>query len=170
MNYLQECHESLNWLSSVSFRFRPKSEDVVQKGLLLANAFEKLSLDEKNKIIESLAPNLDMKLFSLSGWMAEAAINEENEILVRGALILHLLENFRLDYRENIRYLILIAFAANELGFEFAAIADPLMYMASPQAKQYLSEFSNRDIGLNKLSSFGIKGEKIDGIFRFSRL
>ncbi|MCA3176879.1 MAG: hypothetical protein ING36_15335 [Burkholderiales bacterium] len=170
MNYFQDCSEILNWLATVSFRFRPKSNESVKKGLLLTEAFEKLSFDERNQIIDSLPSGLDMKLLALSGLMAEAAINTKNVSFVKGALVLHLLENFRKDYRENIRYLVLIAFAANELGINFSSVVDSLANVASTRAKGHLDDFTVRDIGLNKLSSFGVKGEVMNGIFHFSPL
>ena len=170
MNYFQDCSELLNWISSVSFRFRPKSKDPVEKGLLLAGTFEKLSFEEKSQIIEILPSGLDMKLLALSGFMAEAAINTKNTSLIRGALVLHLLENFRKDYRENIRYLVLIEFAANEIGINFSSVVDSLMDIASAQAKRYLVDFSTRDVSLNRLSSLGIKGDIINGVFQFSPL
>lgn len=171
MNYSKACSEGLKWLASISFRFRPKpSEMVEEKGLLLANNFEKLSFDERDKMIANFAPGLDMKLLTLSGFMAEAAINTKNGSLIKGALILNVMENFRKDYRENIRYLVLIAFAGNELGVNFFSVVNSVIYIASSQAKQHLVDFSVRDVGLNRLSSFGIEGEINNGIFRFSPL
>jgi hypothetical protein len=170
MNCFQDCCEILNWLANISFRFRPKSNEAVEKGLLLTAAFEKLSLEERDKIVETLPDVLDMKLLALSGFMAEAAINTRNALFIKGALVLHLMENFRQDYRENIRYLVLIDFAADELGINFSLAADSLMNMASAQAKVHLNDFLGRDKGLNKLSSFGIKGEMINGQFHFSPL
>lgn len=170
MNYFQDCSEILNWLATFSFRFRPKSNEPFEKGLLLSEAFEKLSVEERNQIIEILPSGLDMKLLALSGFMAEAAINTKNVSFIKGALALHLLENFRKDYRENIRYLVLIAFAANELGINFSSVVDSLANVASTRAKGHLDDFSAREPSLNKLSSFGIKGEVVNGIFHFSSL
>jgi hypothetical protein len=170
MNYFQDCSEILNWLATMSFRFRPRSNEAVEKGLLLADAFEKLSLGERHKIVETLPLILDMKLLVLSGFMAEAAINTRNALFIKAALVLHLLENFRKDHRENIRCLVLIDFAADEIGINFSLVVDALMNMASAQAKAHLNDFSGRDKGLNRLSLFGIKGEMINGIFIFSPL
>ncbi|WP_211474739.1 hypothetical protein [Collimonas humicola] len=170
MNYFKNCLEILNWLATVSFRFRPKSNEAVEKGLLLAETFDKLSLKEKSEIVKILPSGLDMKLLALSGFMAEAAINKKNADYIKGALVLHLLENFRRDYRENIRYIVLIAFAANEIGINFSSVIDSLSDVASVEAKRHLNNFSARDKNLNKLSSFGIKAEVVDGIFYFSQL
>lgn len=171
MSYFNDCSDGLNSLAYVSFRFRPKSDEWTrQKGALLAGNFEKLSFDERNVITEKIASGLDKKLLALSGFMAEAAINTKNASLIKCALILHVMEGFRIDYRENIRYLVLIEFAAKRLGVNFPSVVDSVTNIASHHAKQHLVDFAARDVALNMLSSFGIKEEMNNGVFRFSPL
>lgn len=153
------------------FSFSTKAHDLAGRHvLLLPHAFENLSSEERSRIIDNLAPGVDMKLLALSGFIAEAAINTRNAALIKAGPILILLENFRKDYRENIRYLVLIAFAANELGINLPFVINSILHIASDQAKQHLVNFSCRDPELNKLSSFGVKGEMSGGYFQFSRL
>lgn len=99
MSYFKECSDGLNWIASVSFRFRPKPHDLAGRHvLLLSHAFENLSSEERSRIIDNLAPGVDMKLLALSGFIAEAAINTRNAALIKAGLILILwggISNFR---------------------------------------------------------------------------
>ena len=167
MNHFDICSEILSSIASMSFRFRPKTDEPFQKGLQLARAFEKLSESERNQILAQIHPGLDMKLLALSGFMAEAAINNKDISLIKPAIVLHVLENFQKDYRENIRYLVLVAFAAERLGTNFHSIVKSILPLASERARNGLVDFSARDDGLNKLSSFGIREDSADGTFRF---
>jgi hypothetical protein len=167
MNYLQQCTEILTLLTTVSFRFRPKTDDTVRKGMKLAAAFEQMPADERIKLVPLVTP-VELKLMGLSGFMAEAAINTRDAAFIRAALLLHVLEDFRKDYRENYRYLVLIDYAARELGVDFRAVIESVMPLASVNAKVRLAGFAARDAELNALSSFGIKAEVVDGLVRFS--
>ena len=168
MDHFQDCSEILAWLATASFRFRPKTGDTVQRGVKLAAAFEQLSPDERLKLIPLVTPDIELKLMGLSGFMAEAAINQRDSSLIRPALLLHVLEDFRKDYRENFRYLILIDYAARELGVDLSALIESVMPLASVNAKVRLVGFAARDAQTNQLASFGLKGEVVNGLFRFS--
>jgi hypothetical protein len=168
MNTVDDCAAQLAWLAATSLRFRPKTGDTVARGAQLASAFEQLTPEDRLKLIPLVTPEVGMKLMGLSGFMAEAAINTGEAALIRAALMLHVLEDFRKDYRENYRYLILIDYAARELGVDFKAVIESVMPLASVHARVRLTGFAARDAETNQLASFGLKGELVDGLFRFS--
>lgn len=151
----------------MSFRFRPKSDEIIQKGVRLTRTFEMLSVNERNQILALIQPELNKKLLALSGFIAEAAINNKDISLIRPAIILHVLNDFQKDYRENIRYLVLVAHAAKKLGVDFRSIVNLVLPLASERAKKGFLDFSARDDSLNKLSSFGMQEDTTDGTFRF---
>ena len=167
MDHFDVCCEILRSIALMSFRFRPKTDDPVEQGLQLSKAFEQLSEDERHQILSLIQPSLAMKLLALSGFMAEAAINNKDISLIRSAIIMHVLENFQNDYRENIRYLVLVAFAIKKLGIDFHSITSTVLPLASDRSKNSLINFLGRVDDLNNLSSFGIREEIVEGTFRF---
>ncbi|WP_158753788.1 hypothetical protein [Dyella sp. S184] len=151
--------EALNWLGTVSTRFRPKTSEVIDKGLSIATSFEALSARDRISVQEGLPPLLHKKLFALSGFMAEAAINERDPKWIEAAVCLHLLEDFGVDYRENFRYLVLVTYAAKKINIDFKEVIERVLPIASMRSKSYLLDFSGRSDSVNSLSSFGIKEE-----------
>lgn len=167
MNSLNACTNALVTLTSTSLRFGPKSNSAIENGKLLADAFSRLSTNDREKVLGLVKPDLGMKLIALSGFMAEAAINRNDVFLIEAAVVLHVIDGFREDCRENIRYLVLVAFAAKRLGVDLSNVAAPALLLASNRAKQALSEFLLRDDELNNLSSFAMSTDVVDGVFRF---
>ena len=161
------CAEILSSIDSISFRFRPLTDEPIQKAVRLANFFEKLSETERHQVCSLIKQGLNMKLLSLSGFMAEAAINKNDASLIKPAIVLHMIENFQKDYRENIRYLVLVAFAAKKLGIDFHSFVSTLLPLASEPARKGILDFSARGDDLNQLSSFGMRENIDDGTFRF---
>jgi hypothetical protein len=156
----------LAWLASASFRFRPKSLEPLDKGLRLAKFFEALSEHDRSTVLVRIQ-EAGRKLLTLSGFMAEEAINTNDSSWIRAAIVLHIMEGFGIDYRENVRYLVLIAHAAKKIGVDLHDVTNPLMQCASPRARSYLNEFLSREDKLNSLASFGMKESIVDGRFRF---
>ncbi len=109
-----------------------------------------------------------MKLLSLSGFLAEAAINKNDPQCVEVAVGLNVIEDFRNDYRENIRYLVLIAYAAKRIGIDMTAVISSMLGISSDRAEKGLSDFMSRSEDINNIILFGIRGEFTDGIFRFT--
>lgn len=167
MNSKQSMIEALDWLDTASMRFRPKTAETLNRGLSIAKAFEALPLSDRLSIQEQMSTSLQKKLFALSGYMAEAAINDHEPRWIEAAVCLHLVEGFSKDYRENFRYLVLVAYAARRINVDLKKVIDSLLPLASEKAKSYLIDFSQRGDGVNNLSSFGVKEEVIDNKSRF---
>lgn len=167
MSYFKICSDALTSLDSVSLRFRPKTNEFVENGRLIAESFEKSSEGERARLLGAVSPSLAMKLLGLSGFMAEAAINSLDNSLIRSSILLHVVEDFRKDYRENYRYLVLIAYAANQLGVDIRHDFEFVEPLASERAAKFLKNFMYRDDDLNSLGAFGIKADASGGVFRF---
>jgi hypothetical protein len=159
--------EALDWLGTASTRFRPKTSEIVDKGLFIATAFEAMSQNDRVSIQEKVSPSLQQKLFALSGFMAEDAINDREPKWIEAAVCLHLLEDFGKDYRENFRYLVLVVYAAKKINVDFKNVIEKLLPLASMRSKSHLMDFLGRGDGVNSLSSFGIKEEILDNRSRF---
>jgi hypothetical protein len=166
MTALEKCQELLSMLSATSFRFRPKTQEPLVAGLTLAKLYEQLSEQDRMRLRDAIQPAITRKLLSLSGLLAENAVNQNDISFVRAGVILHLLDDFRGDYRENIRYLILISFAAKKLSFDFKQIVDQIRNIATERAIKHLNDFTARGDEQNRLEHFGIREEVRDGVFR----
>jgi hypothetical protein len=167
MNYFKVCSDALISLDSTSLRFRPKTSEPVDNGRIIAESFEKSSKAERLQILAAVSPSLAMKLLGLSGFMAEAAINSRDNPLIRLSVLLHVVEDFRKDCRENYRYLALIAYASNQLGIDFKDQVESVESVVSERSAKHLKEFIFRGDDLNNLGSFGIKADVSGGVFRF---
>lgn len=159
--------EALGTLDSTSLRFRPKNDEPVANGSALANAFERMSESDRVRSLQVISPALGMKLLALSGFMAEAAINHGDASWIRPALVLHTIEDFRKDYRENFRYLVLVAYASKQLGNNLHSEVESITGVASERARKFLTDFVVRDEELNRLEAFGMSAQVVDGVFRF---
>ena len=170
MSCLDVCAGALDSLRSVSFRFRPKNNDLIGSAFVIAESFENLSISERQSILDMVDSDLSTKLLGLSGFLAEAAVNANDESIVRVATVLHVVEDYRIDSRENIQFLILIAYASKRVGADFKFIVSSLDRISSERSRRFLNDFLLRDDSLNRLESFGLKEEVVDGVFRFSPL
>lgn len=167
MSSFEICSDALGFLDSESLRFRPKTNAPVENGRIIAASFAQSSESERDRILEVLPPSLVMKLLGLSGFMAETAVNSHDRSLIRSAILLHVIEDFRKDYRENYRYLVLIAHASKMLGVDLKSVVASVEDVASERARKCLRDFVSRDEHLNRLECFGIRADAADGVFRF---
>lgn len=167
MSSFETCSGALGKLDSVSLRFRPKTNAPIDNGIVIATSFAQSTEKDRNRLLEAISSSLTMKLLGLSGFMAETAVNSHDESLIRSAVLLHIVEDFRKDYRENYRYLVLIAHASKMLGVDLKSIVASVEEVASERAGRYLRDFVSRDDDLNKLESFGIRADIAEGVFRF---
>jgi hypothetical protein len=162
MSAINDTNRLLERLNSVSFRYRPKTVEPLENGLALTRAFEQLSAIDRSTVVADLTSGAAMRLLSLSAFMAEKAISTKDPVWVRAALLLHIIEDFRKDFRENIRYLVLIAYASKKIGVDIAEVVESLAPLASDRARSRMNEFAYRDEGLNDLQSFGVKAVKVN--------
>jgi len=157
----------LQWVGATSARRWRLSSEAAENGFALAQAYEALSPDERELVRETLTESESKKLLGLAAILAETAIDNRDPAWIRVALIVHIIENLREDYREHIRYLIFSAYAAEQLHLDLGESIRSVLVLASDRAAARLQEFARRDPALNQLASFGIREVKVDGKSRF---
>jgi hypothetical protein len=141
---------------------------LVENGRIIVTSFEQASKNERKCLLDdAIHSKLAWKLMGLSGFLAEAAVNTDDESLIRAAILLHVIEDFRVDYRENYLRLALVAYASKMIDVDLKPVVMSVDYFASERAKKYLRDFVSRNDDLNRPESFGIKVEITDGLLRF---
>lgn len=167
---MEDIKEKLKWLESVSVRFRPKSMDTFKKVLDFTESFERLSESEKAGLVSYVSDEVAKKLLAFSAFFAELALATSEMRWIKGAIVLHVIEDFRKDYRENFRYLVLIAHAAKSIQADFSGVIQSVIGSASNRARDYLNDFVGRDQELNELDKFGVKVEVVNSQPRFVQM
>ncbi|MCW7467838.1 hypothetical protein ND860_18425 [Leptospira levettii] len=143
-------------LDKISFRFRNQNSENFQEMLNFGFYFENLSKDNQILFKEALPNIMYKKLLSFSGLLAEYAIYTKDEKYIRTGVVFHIIEDFRIDYRENIRYLILLNYSSNLLGINFNNLILNNISLCSEKAETQLRNFCLRDNSLNSLDKFNI--------------
>lgn len=162
MNFLEQSKKYLACIDIASLRFRTKSENVVNQARTFAEIYKQMARSERISVQSEISEKVAGKLLSLSARMAENAIDTHDGGWILAAIVMHLIEDFRVDYRENIRYLVLINYAAKAIGINFLEVVETLRPLGESRGLSYLDDFLKRNDDLNSLSSFGIKETKIN--------
>ncbi|MBM9547448.1 hypothetical protein JWG40_10505 [Leptospira sp. 201903074] len=149
-------------LNQISSRFRPKTDIIYDDLYNLTTAYKNLNIENRKIFRESLPTNIKKKLLGFSGFLAEYAIFKTESKYISAALLFHCIEDFSIDPRENIRYLILINHSSNLLGYEFKKFILAEINNCSDEAKKYFIEFMKRDKSLNSLDKFEMQLMEID--------
>jgi|GEM_PF-2780551 len=160
--------EAIKDVEKLSVRFRPDPQKLVELSARLVTEYERLTSEQRTALEAShVCKGLWKKLLPMSAYLAEIAVETDNKDLIRLAIMLHVIEDFDYDYRENFRYLVLIDYAARQIEVSFKAVVDTTKQVASARAWMQLTGFADRDPELNKLSSFQIKATQSAKGFRF---
>ncbi|MCW8128687.1 hypothetical protein [Microbulbifer halophilus] len=125
------------------------------------------SKDEKSTITSLIQGKIGLTLISYSGEMSAMAIDTNEERWLEKALMLHIIEGFKFDYRENIRRLVFINHAANRIGVELFPLAKNLFNFASNDVEKRLLEFFDRPQELNSLNIYGMQEVKVKNKTKF---
>jgi hypothetical protein len=108
---------ALGELTSMSLRRRPDTAIQIRIASAIVQAFQVLQADERVSVCDQLVDlSVAKKLVALSGYLSEIAVRKRDQMLIRDALIPHGVEGFRWNYRENIRHLVLVFYAATFIG------------------------------------------------------
>lgn len=168
MNAMDKFLEALAELEGANLRFRPQAAAQIALGARLVDGIAVLSREDRAAIPQySNNVTLQKNLLALSGYLAETAISRGDAGLVRVAVMLHAIEGFRWDYRENVRTLICIAHAAERLGVAMAASLAEAAAVAPGSGREGLLQFAQRDSEINALHCAGMAAEETPGAFRF---
>lgn len=167
MNNKESLEKMLAELTITNTRFRPRNSALVDESSRAVELYAQASLGERQEIASKVSPELRRKLQTISGFMAEEAMNTKDQSWIRCAVLLQLIHDFSGDYRENFRYLALVNYAAMKIGASMIEVVDSVMPLASSRSRGFLHDFSRRDDSLNGLASFGVKEEVVDGLSQF---
>jgi hypothetical protein len=168
MNHVDKFLDAISVLEP-RLRRRLGREVEIEIGCTLAENFEAMTPSERSSVWSTgvAGSSIGRKLLGLSGLLPEEAIDKNRPELLRMALILHAIEDFQCDPRENILRLVLIAYAAHKLNVPLAPMIASISNLATDNGKQHLDAFARRGFAFNQLSSFGIRAEETTGAFRF---
>lgn len=164
---MNNVNDAIDWLKSLSVRFRPKSLEKFQEILVFTKIYMALSDIDRDKFRLALSDVATKKLLPLSAFCAELAMETNEADWLKVAVLLQVIEDFRTDYRENIRYLVLIAYSANSIKADLNKIINDVFWVASSRTEACLNDFINRDAELNMLNKFGVQVSLADGHPRF---
>ncbi len=109
----------------------------------------------------------NLKILSFSELLAEKAYNEKDEEFLINALLLHSIENFRWDPRENFIYLSIIWYVAQSLKIDTDLLFENVIKISSKEAGSFLHEFIRRPKALKSLKAMGLKALIIDSKISF---
>jgi len=126
-----------------------------------------LSGDEKKIIYDCITEKTGRLLISYTSEMSARAIDTKDIEWLMRAILLHILEGFRFDYRENFRVLVFVYFSAQYLKVDLAEEIRKLCVFATPEAKNKLEIFFTRKPELNDLTLYGFMAKKIEGMIKF---
>jgi hypothetical protein len=157
----------LQSLGAASTRFRPKSSKLIDTGLRLVELYLEAPEYDRRAISGETSSEIGKKLLALGSFMAEEAMNTNDPKWIRASVLLHLIEDFSDDYRENFRHLILANYAAVKIDANMRDVIDGVIPYSSERAAKFMKVFRDRDGSLNGLASFGVREDFNDGRFKF---
>ncbi|WP_250465080.1 hypothetical protein [Microbulbifer litoralis] len=123
--------------------------------------------DYRGIISDLIQDKMGLTLISFSGEFSAKAIDTRDDAWVVKAVMLHVIEGFRFDYRENIRRLVFISYAADRISSEIESILKNLSKFIDGSVEEKLLEFFRRPKELNSLKIYGMKEVSINGKVRF---
>ena len=164
---MNDVNEGLRWLESISVRFRPKTNAIPESAHTFAHLFEAASPVERLTVLRTLSEKGSKKLLALSTYLAEVALNCHEVKWLRSAILMHIIEDFRTDWRENKIAFSELVYVALHINANLDQIVTELLPVASARAREYLNAFLSCDRELYTLSNFGVAVSLVDGKFRF---
>lgn len=156
-------YQKLALLKGTSLRFKPVDPEIRCLGLDIFRNYVDLSDDDRERVRASIDAACSRKLLSLSGVLAEEAMNSNDVDWIVSSIGMHVIENFRYDYRENYRQLVLAYYASSVMGAGFADLVRNIESLFSPSCAKYMRDFCSRDKSINRLWSFGIRVKVVNG-------
>lgn len=159
--------EKIALLDAASFRFKPKDSTLVELGMDIFRACIESEDIERVKARAMVNDLRSRKLLSMSGLLAEEALHSRGLDMINASICMHAIEDFRWDYRESYRYLVLSNYAARTLGRHLVDLVKDVEPMFSVDAKKYMRQFCVRDESFNRLGAFGVEVKEVAGRVRF---
>ena len=115
--------------------------------------------DEQGRLLvqDCISGKTGLVLIDYSIDAAEEAINTKDKNWLTVAILIHIIEDFRYDYRENILRLYLIEYAAWKLDADMLVILNTLKNITSPASYSRLESFFKDKLGERALKFSGLK-------------
>lgn len=168
MTGLDECNRIFEEISGISLRFRPKTKVPIQ---LLRTAMERaegLPTAEFEALRESITQGLSFRLMYLGTLAAEEAVNARDASWLRITLLVHVLENFKFDFRENFLRLYAAEYAAWRMGVNIADVVSTLDPPMTARARELFGNVFNEPHGEAALQLADLSVIEVDGEMRFA--
>jgi hypothetical protein len=169
MNELLRCELALNKVKSLSVRFWPKTDLQVKTLEEFTDSFKCLTTEDQEIIMDGIDKEMGMKLLGYSSISAAHAIDTKDEKWIEVALMAHVIENFREDYRENSLRLASISYANSLISTkslrELISDLRPIMnYNAHKELMKFQININN---SIERLKDYNIKTTIKNGKTRF---
>ena len=126
-----------------------------------------ISHNDRCFINDYVSDKLGLLFISYTGKFCKQAMELLDEELIKKSILLHIIEGFEYDVRENIRRLVFSYYASEVNGFNFKELCSSMYCYANEYVIKQLESFCNRDPGLNDLRNFGVAVENDKGKVRF---
>ncbi len=111
----------------------------------------------RNDLMAAIEDEERLRILSMSEILAEEAYNHKSEAYLEAALILHVIENFKWDARENSIYLAIIWYVAEKLGIDAKKLFNKVIDLNTAGSGRHLLEFVNGPDYIRSLKSMGLK-------------
>lgn len=170
MSPISDCLKLIAEIGQVNLSLPSEEELGLLKLNNLSMSFIDLNTSGRQQVLAGLPDNRCWLFLDLSCAAAEMAINTNDTSWIRVAILAHIIEDFRIDYRENIRRLVLIDYTCRAMNIKLKDVADAVNDAASERAGKGLSDFFSRPPAINNPALFGIKVENRDGKIKFMPL
>lgn len=121
--------------------------------------------DEKGRqLIRNIYGENDyLKLLSLSDWLIVEAFNIHDPDLLKYSILLHSIEAFRFDQRENIRRLSLLWYVSKKVHQEPQKLFEYATTISSEKVAECFKEFIKEPDSMKSLKSMGLYIKKENG-------
>ncbi|WP_227269865.1 hypothetical protein [Roseobacter weihaiensis] len=162
---LEKLLNNIEKIDASSVRFRKGMDEIIQDVSEVLLGWGHLSAAERKVFDGHLSRETGAKLLAISCRFAEKALDTQNTDFVDLAVLSHIAEGFRSDYRENYRYLVVADHAARRLGYSLQDSFAKSQNVASERTSSRMMDFFARDPDLNQLSVFGLAEKQTpDGV------
>lgn len=168
MTGLNDCIGIFGEIEATSFRFRPKTKAPIRSLRTAMEIAAGLAPAEIAALRDRITPSLSLKLMYLGTLAAEEAVNAQDAGWLRVSLLVHVVENFKFDFRENFLRLFATEYAAWRMGVDIARMASELAPLTTVQARKLFGEVFNEPHGAAALQLANLSITEVEGEMRFA--
>lgn len=123
----------------------------------LAEIYSSATADEAKEIRDSVSDDIRPLIRGFSSRFATIAVRNRDENLLKIALLAHVIEDFRIDPRENLLRLPVISHVADRLGLNVKKLFKWAALLASESTAKDLRDFASQRPRARSLDSVGLE-------------